>query len=100
MFRGILVATMVSAAITMVLPSRSAAQSRSSRDGIYTDDQAKLGATLYAENCAGCHAPDLRGTELAPPLTGAALMNGRWRNSPLGELFELMRSTMPFNSPG
>ena len=74
-------------------------QSKSAADGIYTEAQAKRGAALYAEHCAACHGVALTGTDFAPGLTGAELRS-RWRYRSLGDLFSLMQSTMPVNSPG
>ena len=74
-------------------------QSESAADGMYTEDQATRGAALYAEHCAPCHGVDLTGTDFGPGLSGAELRS-RWRYRSLGELFSLMQSSMPVNSPG
>ena len=74
-------------------------QGASAADGVYTADQATRGAALYAEHCAPCHGVDLTGTDFGPGLTGAELRS-RWQYRSLGELFSLMQSTMPLNSPG
>jgi len=68
-------------------------------DGVYSLDQAKRGDPLYAENCAACHAPDLTGGELAPPLTGADFA-ANWDGLTLGDIFERIRISMPQNNPG
>ena len=57
------------------------------------------GAALYDEHCAPCHGVDVTGTDFGPGLTGAELRS-RWQYRSLGELFALMQSTMPLNSPG
>jgi len=41
-------------------------------DGVYTEEQAKRGAEVYAEKCAMCHGDSLGGVESAPALTGPA----------------------------
>jgi len=68
-------------------------------DGVYSLDQAKRGEPLYSENCAACHAPDLSGGELAPPLTGGDFA-ANWDGLTLGDIFERIRVTMPQNNPG
>ena len=65
--------------------------------GVYTAEQAKRGATLYAENCASCHGDNLAGNDPMPALTGAEFQ-GRWKN--LGELFDKTSTSMPAMAPG
>jgi mono/diheme cytochrome c family protein len=95
-------AAMIAAAV-MTHPAAAIVRAQSQRsqwDGIYSEAQAKRGETLYVENCANCHAADLSGSEIAPPLTAVLLASARWKDKPLAEFFELMRVTMPWNSPG
>jgi len=68
-------------------------------DGVYTADQAKRGAALYANNCASCHGLALTGGESAPPLTGGEFLSN-WSSLTLGDLFERMRNSMPADRPG
>jgi quinoprotein glucose dehydrogenase len=65
--------------------------------GVYTAEQAKRGATLYAENCAGCHGDNLAGNDPIPALSGADFQ-GRWKN--VGELFDKTSTSMPAMAPG
>ena len=71
---------------------------RSVWDGVYTEEQAKRGAALYAKECAGCHGTQLTGGEEAPALTGSTFTSN-WNGLTLGELFERTRTTMPQNDP-
>jgi mono/diheme cytochrome c family protein len=71
---------------------------RSVWDGVYTDEQAKRGAALYAKECAGCHGTQLTGGEEAPALTGSTFTSN-WNGMTLGDLFERTRTTMPQNDP-
>jgi quinoprotein glucose dehydrogenase len=73
--------------------------SRTTWDGLYSDEQAMRGATLYAERCAGCHGADLAGAEAAPGLTGTTFASN-WDGAPLADLFERMRGSMPQDKPG
>ena len=82
-----------------VLTAVTAAQTRTVWDGVYSEDQAARGATLYADRCAGCHGDGLGGVESAPALTGTAFYSN-WEGETLEALFERMRSTMPADKPG
>ena len=68
-------------------------------DGVYTPEQAKRGAVLYADNCASCHGLALGGGESAPPLTGGEFLSN-WTSLTLGDLFERIRTSMPADRPG
>lgn len=73
--------------------------SRSVWDGVYTAEQAKRGAALYATNCASCHGLGLTGGESAPPLTGGEFLSN-WGGLTVGDLFERIRGSMPADRPG
>lgn len=77
----------------------SAQPSRSVWDGVYTAEQAKRGATLYANQCASCHGLSLTGGESAPPLTGGEFLSN-WSGLTIGDLFERIRTSMPADRPG
>ena len=71
----------------------------STKDGVYTPDQAKRGEALYAKNCASCHGTKLEGKNQAPPLaSGEFAMN--WNDQPLSDLFDKMQTSMPADKPG
>ena len=83
-------------------PLRAQAPETSSRsvwDGVYTEEQAKRGETIYGKECAACHGAMLTGGESAPPLTGGAFM-ANWNGLTAGDLFDRIRKTMPQTSPG
>ena len=73
--------------------------SRTTWDGVYTEAQAKRGATLYSDNCAACHGTDLTGGESAPPLAGIPFF-ATWNGLTVGDLFERIRTSMPADRPG
>jgi mono/diheme cytochrome c family protein len=75
------------------------AQSTSAWWGIYPVEQADRGRRLYVRDCAQCHGATLTGAEGGAELVGAAFL-GRWEKKSVGELFELVRTTMPDESPG
>jgi cytochrome c len=68
-------------------------------DGVYTEDQAKRGETIYRKECAACHGDMLTGGESAPPLTGDAFL-ANWDGLTMGDLFDRIRKTMPQSNPG
>jgi len=68
-------------------------------DGVYTEEQAKRGAEVYAEKCSMCHGDSLGGVESAPPLTGPAFY-ANWEGESLNALFERIRVSMPLDNPG
>ena len=72
---------------------------RSVWDGVYTEEQATRGKTMYSQECASCHGGELTGGEMAPPLAGGEFMAG-WDGLTVGDLFERIRISMPQNSPG
>ena len=67
--------------------------------GVYTADQAKRGQTIYGDACAKCHLDDLSGGATSPPLKGPDFISG-WKGKSVGALFDEVRMTMPFDSPG
>lgn len=85
------------AAASYAAPAQQAA--RSVWDGVYSQEQAKRGAALYAEHCSSCHGGSLAGVESAPALTGVEF-GSNWTGLTLGDLFERIRMSMPAEDPG
>jgi len=77
----------------------TAALARSVWDGVYTKEQAKRGQNTYAETCMKCHGENLGGGEAGPTLAGADF-RAKWDGKTAGDLFTLMRKTMPSDDPG
>jgi mono/diheme cytochrome c family protein len=73
--------------------------SRSVWDGVYTKEQAHRGQDSYRENCAKCHGENLAGGEAGPTLTGDEFLR-TWNGKTAGDLFALIRKTMPSEDPG
>jgi mono/diheme cytochrome c family protein len=73
--------------------------SKSTQDGVFTDDQAARGKAQYSQNCATCHLDDLSGSGQALPLTGDAFMQS-WEGQTVDDLFEVVHDTMPQDKPG
>jgi mono/diheme cytochrome c family protein len=76
-----------------------AAASRSVWDGVYTKTQAVRGQAVYAEECMKCHGENLGGGEGGPPLAGKEFLE-KWNGKTAGNLFAVMRKTMPSDDPG
>lgn len=89
----------VSSALLVLTMLSSAQEQKTIWDGVYTEEQAKRGAEVYAQKCAMCHGDGLGGVESAPALTGPAFY-ANWEGETLNALFERMRTSMPQDSPG
>jgi mono/diheme cytochrome c family protein len=92
----------VAAATGGLLGSALRAQGQSAAtvtSGVYTSDQAKRGQAVYVDNCAKCHIEDLSGGKDSPPLVGDDFLGG-WKGKTVGDLYDEVRMTMPFDSPG
>ena len=82
---------------SMTFPALLAAQAtgaeppRSTREGVYNQQQADQGRDLYSLNCQSCHSA---GSHTAPGFTL------KWRGRSLGELYGYVRSSMPKSDPG
>ncbi|MEO8483267.1 MAG: cytochrome c [Acidobacteriota bacterium] len=62
--------------------------------GVYTDEQATAGETIYFNRCATCHGDDLGGVEKAPALVGASFRES-WHGKTLRKLLERIESMPP-----
>jgi mono/diheme cytochrome c family protein len=76
---------------TQSIPSRTA------KEGVYSDQQARRGQAIYKDRCASCHGATLGGGN-APPLAGDAFI-GIW-GGPLSDLVDKIQNTMPQDDPG
>ncbi len=86
-------------ALALLLGFGAAASAQTTtRDGIYTNEQAIAGADLYGRSCIECHGATLRGSEGGPALVGVAFWN-KWRDQSLAAFFQITASTMPVNNP-
>lgn len=82
-------ALLVGAALT----SRAFA-TRTTLDGVYSEEQAARGEDAYNRNCARCHQADLNGTGGAPALRTTTFTEN-WREGYLGNLFHHIQAWMP-----
>ena len=69
-------------------------------DGVYTEQQAERGQTLFAQTCAECHGENLQGIEdIIPTLTGETFVKA-WEGRSVGDLFDQISKNMPVLNPG
>jgi S-disulfanyl-L-cysteine oxidoreductase SoxD len=71
----------------------------STRDGVYTAEQAQQGKVLYDKQCANCHGPALLGSGKNAPLVGDVFLD-KWTDQTMADLFMKINSTMPASDPG
>ena len=74
------------------------AQAKTTKDGVYSEVQAKRGATFFGAKCAICHGKALEGGG-GPPLSGADFL-GFWDKMPVSELVTKIATSMPDDAPG
>ena len=69
---------------------------KTTKDKLYTKEQATRGAKLYVEHCERCHTPEKvpEGKKPGPPVVGAKFLE-TWVDRPLGELYATILNTMP-----
>jgi len=80
-----------------VMPGSSLAQStapdsiRSTRAGVYSEDQSARGREIYALNCMSCHTP---ASHAGPEFVA------KWEGRLFWDLFQYVRESMPKSEPG
>jgi cytochrome c5 len=69
---------------------------KTTRDKVYSKEQAARGATLYAKHCERCHDPAKvpEGKKAGPQTIGPKFLDA-WQDKNLGELFSTIFTTMP-----
>ena len=82
-----------------LLAQNASPTSASTRDGVYTVQQAQQGSALYTQQCVLCHGPSLEGKGQNPPLVGDDFV-GNWQGQTVADLFARIRTTMPATKPG
>jgi mono/diheme cytochrome c family protein len=99
--RALAYGLIVAAGVVVFTPAAARAQAptRSTWSGVYTAAQAERGAQVYQTSCARCHGTNLEGEEIVPPLIGGRF-TASWNGLTLGDLFERIRTTMPYDDPG
>ena len=69
---------------------------KTTKDGLYSAEQATRGGELYVKYCERCHTPEKvpEGKKPGPPIAGDKFLD-TWRDRTVGELFDTILNTMP-----
>jgi mono/diheme cytochrome c family protein len=69
---------------------------KTTRDKLYSKEQATRGGELYVKYCEKCHTPEKvpEGKKPGPPISGPKFLE-TWADRTVGELFATIRDTMP-----
>jgi mono/diheme cytochrome c family protein len=71
---------------------------KTTKDKVYSKEQAARGATLFNKTCAPCHDPAKKTADKTPgpPLVGpTSMFVENWKDHALGEIFTTILTTMP-----
>ena len=85
-------------ALTRASTTTGPAQEKTTRDKIYSKEQAARGAALFGMTCAPCHdaAKKTPDKTPGPPLVGTGSMFvENWKDHTIGEIFTTILTTMP-----
>ena len=77
-------------AVSVSLGLAVAGQQKSVQDGVFTAGQAESGAEIFDKVCLECHTNDYFGPDYMI----------FWEGATVGELFEQIQATMPYENPG
>ncbi len=93
--RTVLAAVLLLAA-TIGIRAAQAPAPKTTRDKVYSKEQADRGGKLYVSLCESCHEPGklLPGQKAGPLVVGEKFLN-KWKDKTLGELLTLVETTMP-----
>lgn len=72
------------------LAAQSADSTTSTRNGVFTEPQARRGEAVFGETCQMCH--------LADYFTTTMMMS--WSGAPVSMLFDVISTSMPQDRPG
>jgi len=88
--------TVFSVTLVVVTAQAPPTPQRTTKDKVYSKDQAAKGETQFGKVCASCHDPAkvAAGKKPAPQLIGDKFLD-KWNQKTLGELISLIATTMP-----
>jgi mono/diheme cytochrome c family protein len=83
-------------ALGIIVTAASGQTQKTTRDKLYSKEQAARGEALYLKHCERCHNPAKvpEGKKPGPPTIGAKFLE-TWADRTLGELFSTIYTTMP-----
>ncbi|HYN10408.1 MAG TPA: cytochrome c [Vicinamibacterales bacterium] len=85
-------------AMTRASESRDQTPTRTTRDKVYSKEQAAKGAAQFGTVCAACHDPAKKTPDKTPgpPLVGKeSMFVGNWKDHTIGEIYTTILTTMP-----
>jgi mono/diheme cytochrome c family protein len=86
--------------VSQVLSAQTAPNAVSTtRDGVYTAEQAEQGKVIYRNQCAMCHGDALQGEGENSPLAGSKFLD-KWTDLTAADLFMKTIVMMPAMDPG
>ena len=86
------------ALLSFLVVAGLAAQGPTVWDGVYTEDQAMRGQSVYKDKCQSCHGETLDGG-MGPSLSGTGFLSD-WDGRSVGDLVTQTQATMPADDPG
>jgi mono/diheme cytochrome c family protein len=81
---------LVSLAAALCASARAEEPTRTTRDHVYTTEQADRGKDIYKRVCSQCHALDFYKGDVMKP----------WDGATLDGLYDVVATKMPQNNPG
>lgn len=98
--RRTFIGSVVALSIAFGVAARAATAPAAAPSGAYTTAQAAQGGSVYAANCASCHAANLSGRS-CPALSGPAFAKSIDANyKTAAQLYDFIKKQMPLNAPG
>ena len=93
---GLAIAAKSPGVVLKVEAGSDPASQKTTRDKLYSKDQATRGAEQYVKYCEKCHTPEKvpEGKKPGPPVVGPKFLE-TWADRTVGELFATIRDTMP-----
>ena len=85
--------------IGFTIASVGGQQAQPAAGSVFTAAQAQAGAAAYAQQCAGCHRADFRGSATRHR-SQAPDFRAKWGPRAINELFTYLVQTMPPTNPG
>ena len=94
----VLFAIAFAAAMARASSAPDQTKERTTRDKVYSKEQAARGAAMFGKVCAACHDPAKKTPDKTPgpPLVGSTSMFvENWKDHTIGEVFTTILTTMP-----
>lgn len=85
--------------ISPMLLAQGMSHQTSTKNGVFTEEQAQRGRNIYQSKCAMCHGAGLEGQGPNSPLTGTAFLD-KWNGQTVADLFTKTIVMMPAINPG